>query len=298
VSEPVGALILAEDEEEARTLVAHHERFAGLEPTLLDPEQTKAAEPLLAPGLWGCMLATGYPLRPLEATSAIAALAREAGAHFVVGGPAGVDSGSDWSAAVAAERLAAGDEVVVAAGWETPSVLAAVQRDRGQELALREDFVTGLWGVIVSVELPTRPLHPLIEGALASAHGGGEIVVQAPFTLLDSPSWLAVGSTMIEGDEPDGAEWTPRLLERGTRFVPSIAQAQVKETLVCARPKAFDNRPILGRVPGDERLWVATGHGGRGMSIGAASARLLADAVLAGDDSAIPAELSAARLRV
>jgi glycine/D-amino acid oxidase-like deaminating enzyme len=102
---------------------------------------------------------------------------------------------------------------------------------------------------------------------------------------------------MIEGDqEPSAAEWAPRLLERGTRFVPSIADARVVETLVCARPKSFDNRPILGMVPGVEGLWIATGHGGRGMSTGAGSARLVADAVLSGDDSAIPAELSAARL--
>jgi glycine/D-amino acid oxidase-like deaminating enzyme len=150
--------------------------------------------------------------------------------------------------------------------------------------------------VIVAVELPQRPRHPLIEADLAAAHGGGGVLVEAPFTLLDSPSWLAVGSTLLEGSEPDGSQWRPRLLERGVRFVPSIAHARVQGTLVCARPKSFDNRPILGRVPGAERLWVATGHGGRGMSTGAASARMVAEAVLSGDESGIPAGLSAARL--
>jgi D-amino-acid dehydrogenase len=65
---------------------------------------------------------------------------------------------------------------------------------------------------------------------------------------------------------------------------------------VCARPKSFDNRPILGRVPGADRLWLGSGHGGRGMSLGAASGRLLAEAIIAGSDVAIPHELSAARL--
>jgi glycine/D-amino acid oxidase-like deaminating enzyme len=43
-------------------------------------------------------------------------------------------------------------------------------------------------------------------------------------------------------------------------------------------------------------LWVAAGHGGRGISTGAASARLVSDAILAGDDAAIPAALRASRL--
>ncbi len=96
----------------------------------------------------------------------------------------------------------------------------------------------------------------------------GKIENDSPFTLLDSPSWLAVGSTLLDGSEPDGSVWAPRLLDRGARFVPSIREARVQGTLVCARPKSFDNRPILGRVPGAERLWLASGHGGRGMSLG------------------------------
>jgi D-amino-acid dehydrogenase len=78
--------------------------------------------------------------------------------------------------------------------------------------------------------------------------------------------------------------------------VPTIAAAQVHSTLVCARPRSFDNRPIIGRVPGQERLWVATGHGGRGMSLGPASGRLMAEAVIAGSDAGIPSELRASRL--
>jgi glycine/D-amino acid oxidase-like deaminating enzyme len=42
-------------------------------------------------------------------------------------------------------------------------------------------------------------------------------------------------------------------------------------------------------------VWVAAGHGGRGISTGAASARIVADAILEGDDAAIPAPLRADR---
>ncbi|HEX3801678.1 MAG TPA: FAD-dependent oxidoreductase [Solirubrobacteraceae bacterium] len=294
--QPAGTLLVAENEPDARRLVEHYTQFPELQPQLLIPAEARLAEPLLGDGIWGCLLHTGYPIRPLEATSAFADLARQAGADFVVG--------SDFATSryntggITAKRLLERHEdaiVVVAAGAGTPAVL---------EGYVAADIITPLWGVIVSVELPQQPRHPLIEGVLAVAQGGGALPDEAPFTLLnspvsrptDSPSYLAVGSTMLQGSEPDGSAWSPRLLSRGMHFVPSIADARVLGTLVCARPRSFDNRPIMGRVPGEDRLWIASGHGGRGMSLGAASGRLIAGAIIAGSDAAIPYELSATRL--
>lgn len=45
------------------------------------------------------------------------------------------------------------------------------------------------------------------------------------------------------------------------------------------RPMTFDDLPILGRVPGCERLWLATGHGMLGVSMSTASAQLIADLI-------------------
>lgn len=276
--ERVGTLLVSENEADAQAVLAHYARFPKLSPQLLAPDQARQAEPLLAPDLWGCLVDTGYPIRPLEATTAFAELARGEGVEFVLGEPVDLD-----------ELLVGGSEVVVAAGAATAAVLAG---------RVPPEIVRPLWGVIVSVQLPQHPRHQLIEGTLAAAQGGATVVNQAPFTLLDSPSYLAVGSTMLDGAEPAGSDWQQRLLQRGSRFVPSIASARVEGTLVCARPRSFDNRPILGRVPGTQRLWIATGHGGRGMSLGAASGRLVADAVRAGTDAAIPGPISSARIGV
>ncbi len=274
--EPLGTMLVCDSEAAAAALVEHYSSFPELEPSLMRPSEAQAAEPLLATGLWACALRTGYPIRPVEATTAFADLARAAGASFVLGGPVDL-----------ARVRAGGGEVLVATGASTPAVLAGL---------IPVEIVTPLWGVIVSVGLPVRPRHPLIEGTLAVVQGGGAVVNEAPFTLLDSPSWLAVGSTLLSGDEPDGDFWSSRLLQRGKRFVPSIAEATVHGTLVCARPRSFDNRPILGRVAGQDNLWVATGHGGRGMSLGAASGRLMAEAIVDGSDAALPKELNASRL--
>lgn len=273
---PVGALLLADDEAGAVKLLDHYAQFPELEPALLGPQAAREEEPLLADGLWGCLLHTGFPISPLAATTAVADRARAAGVEFVLGDP------------IEFELLrASGREVVVAAGASSCKLLGEL---------VRQDAVRPLWGVVVMVELPERPRHQVIEGTVVRGLTSGKIENDSPFTLLDSPSWLTVGSTLLDGDEPDGGAWAPRLLERGIRFVPSIAEAHVQGTLVCARPKSFDNRPILGRVPGTERLWLASGHGGRGMSLGAASGRLMADAIISGSDALVPPELSAARL--
>lgn len=275
-AEPVGAMLLVDDEPAARELAAHYGEFPELAAQVLDPDAALAQEPLLAGDMWACLLRTGYPISPLEATEAVAARARAGGAQFELATE--VD--------LAALRRTHG-EVVVAAGTGSGRVLGGL---------IDAGAVTPLWGVIVLVELAQHPRHALIEGTLTRGLLAGAVSDVAPFTLLDSPSWLAVGSTLLAGEEPRGADWAPRLLERGPSFVPSLAQALVRGTLVCARPKSFDNRPLLGRVPGQEHLWIASGHGGRGLSLGLASGRLMADAILAGDERVIPSELSSARL--
>ncbi len=274
--EPVGAMLLVEDEATARELAAHYGSFPELAPAVLDPQQALAEEPLLAGDMWGCLLHTGYPISPLTATETVAEHARAAGVRFLLG----------EAADLAALRRTHG-EVVVAAGTGTGPALDGL---------IDAGAVTPLWGVIVLVELTRHPRHALIEGTLTRGLLAGAIDDVAPFTLLDSPSWLAVGSTLLAGEEPRGEDWAPRLLERAPQFVPSLAQARVRSTLVCARPKSFDNRPLLGRVPGQEHLWIASGHGGRGLSLGLASGRLLADAISAGDERLIPEPLSSARL--
>lgn len=286
--DPLQVLLLADDEDAATALEQHYSRFERLRAQVLAPAEARAAEPLLTGQVWACALDTGHPVRPLEATTAFADLARRAGAQFVLGDRVEVlRDGEQLIGATSGGVRYLADALVVSAGAASTALLDGL---------VRPDLVTPLWGVIVAVELPRHPQHPLIEGALALAHGNGEVAIEAPFTLLDSPSWLAVGSTMLKGSRPDPDAWGSRLLEHGVSFVPSIAQARVKDVMVCARPLSFDNHPLLGRIPGQTRAWLATGHGGRGMSLGPASGRLLARAIRARDDAIIPAALSTRRL--
>jgi glycine/D-amino acid oxidase-like deaminating enzyme len=60
------------------------------------------------------------------------------------------------------------------------------------------------------------------------------------------------------------------------------------------RPLSADGRPLLGPVAGADGLYVLSGHGPWGVSLGPGSARVVADAVL-GRPVEIPAEVAAAR---
>jgi D-amino-acid dehydrogenase len=77
--------------------------------------------------------------------------------------------------------------------------------------------------------------------------------------------------------------------------VPALAQAQLGPLRRCARPLSPDGRPLLGPVRGVEGLHVATGHGPWGVTLGPASAELVAAAVL-DPSSAIAPRLHVSRV--
>ncbi len=87
-----------------------------------------------------------------------------------------------------------------------------------------------------------------------------------------------LGSTM-EFSGYDGSLNRRRLdaLERGAREYLHEATGPVKrEEWFGWRPMTHDDLPILGRVPGQSRLWLATGHGMLGISMSTGSAQLMA----------------------
>lgn len=59
------------------------------------------------------------------------------------------------------------------------------------------------------------------------------------------------------------------------------------------RPYPPDGLPVIGRVPGRERLFAATGHGRMGITLAPVTGKLVADLVL---DGAAPPELEAFRI--
>jgi glycine oxidase len=189
--------------------------------------------------------------------------------------------------------------VLVTAGPWTPAILDP----SGDWRPIRR-----LWGVLVEVELAAPPGHVIEEagidaslnGPVSTAHDherpaddGSEPPVARAFSLRTVGGASLVGSTFLP-HEPDPSAWVEPLLARGARFVPAIAGAPIRGAHACARPRSQDGRPLLGRVPGFDDLFVCAGHGPWGISTGPATARIVADLIL-GRPTPIPPELDAAR---
>jgi glycine/D-amino acid oxidase-like deaminating enzyme len=220
-------------------------------------EDARTVEPLLQPGLSAFRIDTGRPVPPAAAAHAWAQRARRAGARLKVG--------ETYGGGAALSVIAAGP-------WSA-------------ELA--DLPITPVWGVVVDLELPNAPLHVLEEAgidALTSAD-----VPDVLFSAVTARGISAVGSTFLP-DRPDPEELAPAILEHASRFLPDLGSR--RGIRACARPQSADGRPILGQL--DEHTYVAGGHGAWGITLGPASARLVADQML-GRPAEIPPALSATR---
>jgi D-hydroxyproline dehydrogenase subunit beta len=280
--ESVGCLVLGEDPGPLRAQAdAVAPGFPSLRFDWLDPDDLAREEPGLAPDLYAFRMATGRPVPPAGAVRAFAERARAAGAVLLEGSGA---------------RLARdGDRVTgveTAAGFEPAGAVVIAAGPWSGELGLPLP-VTPLWGVVAQVRLAAPPRHVLEEAGTESL-----VAAEPPatrlFSLITLDGTSSLGSS-FDAVEPDPGAVAHDLRARGARFVPALADAELGPLRRCARPLSPDGRPLLGPVPGVDRLHVASGHGPWGVTLGPASAELVAAAVL-DPASAIAPELDVARV--
>ena len=268
---------------------------------VLGAAELRRLEPSIAEGVVAVRVPVAYPVVPAAPTYAWANRAERLGVAIRLGRSArpSVVSGRVTGVDVDGRHDPA-DAVVVAAGPWTAELVDPSGRWRP---------IRPLWGVVVETLLASPPGHVIEEAAMDVALGTGAVaaaagaapedpassdVASTPETsLVTAGGATAVGSTFLE-DEPDPPAWTEPILARAATFVPAVADAPIRETRACARPLAADGRPLVGRVPWVDGLFICSGHGPWGITTGPASARQVADLVL-GRDAAIPAEFDPAR---
>jgi len=281
---PSGCLVLSEDPAPLQEkLAALAPRFPALRLDRLDEAALASEEPGLAPGLVALRMDTGRPVLPAGAVRAFAARARAAGARILEGSAArvAVDGGRAIGVDTTAGREAAGAVVVAAGPWSSDVL------PDGYALPVRP-----LWGVVAEVRLPSPPRHMLEEVGTESLVRPGPPAPRL-FSLVTLGERSSLGSS-FDAEPPDPEAVAPQLLERGARFHPALAGVPLGPLRACARPASPDGRPLLGPVPGVDDLHVATGHGPWGVTLGPASAELVAAAVLDGT-AAVPRELGVSR---
>jgi glycine/D-amino acid oxidase-like deaminating enzyme len=228
-----------------------------------------------------CRLEDGYPVAPAVATQAFARRAGRAGVSFSIGEGAAprIEGGVVVGVRVTTGEVVTAGQVLVAAGPWTPSLVPGWSR---------LPPIMASWGVVVGTTLPDPP-RPVLEELGIEARGGPTDTL---FSLVSAGGASSVGSTFLR-ERPDAESLAVLIMQRAARFVPAVAAARAESVRLCARPVAFDGRPLIGPIPGVARMFVCAGHGPWGISTGPASARLIADVMLGVGE--IPADFDAAR---
>jgi glycine oxidase len=135
------------------------------------------------------------------------------------------------------------------------------------------------------------PIEPLKGEILRMAQSGPAFKcdVVAPgislFGREEGQVWLA-STRQHAGFDKEPSEWAYRTLyDAAVALMPSIAEASLLQQTVCLRPVSPDELPIVGKVPGRDGAYVATGGGPKGILLAPAMGRALADLILSGQTS-------------
>jgi glycine/D-amino acid oxidase-like deaminating enzyme len=185
------------------------------------------------------------------------------------------DKGAASGVALEDGETVEGDAVVIAMGpWSILATrwlpLPAVYGYKGHSLI----FKTG-------ESIPGEALF------LEYQEANGEVLTPELFPRADGTTWVcAVSSTSplpvdpasVVGD--DGAH--ARLEAMCRAISPALAAAPITARQACFRPVTDDGLPLLGRVPGVEGAYVATGHSVWGMLNAPVTGEAMAELILDG----------------
>jgi D-amino-acid dehydrogenase len=257
--------------DEAALVAFGHELRAlagfGIPSETIDGSAYLRQEPALLDGVVGAVRFPGdASLRPDRYVAELARALRATGGTIVEQSPVDAVAAADgrWTVSAADATFQARDVVLAAGAW-SPGLARAL----GPALdPLGRLMQPGKGYSITYVRPAVVPQRPLVlheRRVCVTAWEGG----------------FRLGSTM-EFSGYDASLNRRRLaaLERGAReYLRDPVGPALTEEWFGWRPMTVDDLPIIGPVPGQPRLWLATGHGMLGVSMSAATADLIADLV-------------------
>jgi glycine/D-amino acid oxidase-like deaminating enzyme len=233
----------------------------------LSRDETLRIEPRVGPDAIGAVYTEGTSdVNAHRLTLALAMAAEKHGAAMLQGTVTGLvrEGGRVRGLLVDGTELAC-DKVVVAMGpWSQGAsdwlgVPIQMQPWKGQILRLR---------------LPGPPIR-------TSVAGGDHFASTKP----DGLTW--VGPTFEDAglDENITDEGRDEIMSAVLRNIPSLAEGHLVLQTACIRPLSADRKLVLGKAPGLEGAYVATGGGRLGLMMGPAMAWLMAELITTGTTS-------------
>jgi D-amino-acid dehydrogenase len=262
----VGMLVVATDEREAKlfdryVLLLRARGDTGERAREIDPSEARERFPPLGRVERALFAPGGARVDGRKIEAALLAAADAHGLERLRGRVERLigDRGAMTAVEVDGERLAARGVAICGGAWS-----ASLATRLGVDLA-----VTPQRGQIVHLELAGRDTS---EWALV---GGFRDHYMVPWP----GGRVAVGAT-----REDGTGFDPRATAAGVREVldqalavaPGLAEATIREIRVGLRPRTPDLLPLLGALPGYRNVWLATGHGPTGLTLGPFSGKLIA----------------------
>jgi glycine oxidase len=244
----------------------------GIAAEALTGRECRRAEPMLAPGVRGGLLAPeDGSIDPRRLTAALLTAAEKAGARFVRRRATGVAVENDAAAGVRLDdgTVVRADRVLLAAGpWSgdlaglPPGAVPPVRPVKGQVMRLR-----------TRVPFLARATRGLVKGSSVYLvpRADGEIVLGATQEELGFDTRVTAGGL-----------W--ELLRDARELLPGITELEFAEVSAGLRPGSPDNAPVMGpsALPG---LFVGTGHFRNGILLTPVSADILSAMLL---DAPVP----------
>jgi glycine/D-amino acid oxidase-like deaminating enzyme len=267
-----GTIWVAGDEADLRLAEGKSNYYSenGVKCELLDESQIADAEPNLRPGiLGGLLISEDAAIRPRSAVDFLLDSALQRGACLVSG--RSVVKLNDSGA-----RLSDGDTASAGAYINATGTSASVLT-RGLPIRSRKGHI------LVAGAGPNFARHQVVElGYLKSVHEAEIDSVAFNVRQRTSDELLVGSSRQYDVEEADvDPAILDRMLSRAIEYMPALANARRITSWAGFRAGTPDELPLIGRCPGFERIYAATGHEGLGVTTSLATARLLRQEILA-----------------
>ena len=280
-------------------------RKRGQVAELLTTREVRAIEPGFSPALLGALYA---PLRgqadPVKATQAFARLAERRGArvltHHEVSAVAPRADGG-YVVRTSGGDVVGGALVIAAGAWCGPV---------GAMLGLDIPIVPVRGQMWATAPLTPRSFHTIsaAESPLAWSrdrggappdltHRDGRRVTRHLYGRQRRNGEIIFGGDReslgyVTTPDPKGIEVNR---DHAISVLPLLAEAPIARTWAGLMPFPFDGKPLIGRIPGRENLWIVSGLASSGFGRGPMAGKLLADYLHTGTPAPVLAEADPTR---
>jgi glycine/D-amino acid oxidase-like deaminating enzyme len=275
-----GTLWIAADAEEMAEVRRKEKHYSerGVRVEVLDGAQVAAAEPNLRPGLVGGLrVPDDAVLYPPCAARFLLDQAAKHGAEMQTG--VAVQSLLPEGGVVLSNgtRIAAGRSVSATGPWSPALTPGLPVRKRKGHLVITERY-------------PGFVHHQLVElGYLKSAHCVSRDSVAFNIQPRKTGQVLIGSSRQYDAETTDVDQpILDRMLNRALEYLPRLGQLSSIRTWTGHRAATPDKLPLIGPSVDHERIWLATGHEGLGITTSLGTGHLLATMLL-DQPSEIPA---------